>query len=166
MGVPALEVGYTSATTGRGDHEVHKGHVLEKKKQVFPKQHSTNSLHSVDVLCSLWSKKRGFICSLNKPSAWHPISVFDRPTEDAEFLRKFRVAMHASHAALSKSTSISFFARTQSSRRCQNVEVSRNAKIISTAVCTYSPFPLPSAHPEALPCLQPYFTRRTNYNYE
>jgi hypothetical protein len=33
MGVPNLEVGYTSATTGRGDHEVHKGHVvaLEKK---------------------------------------------------------------------------------------------------------------------------------------
>jgi hypothetical protein len=33
MGVPTLEVSYTSATTGRGDHEVHKGHVvaLEKK---------------------------------------------------------------------------------------------------------------------------------------
>jgi hypothetical protein len=33
MGVPTSEVGYTSATTGRGDHEVHKGHVvaLEKK---------------------------------------------------------------------------------------------------------------------------------------
>jgi hypothetical protein len=29
MGVPTLEVGYTSATTGRGDHEVHKGHVVE-----------------------------------------------------------------------------------------------------------------------------------------
>jgi hypothetical protein len=26
MGVPTTEVGYTSATTGRGDHEVHKGH--------------------------------------------------------------------------------------------------------------------------------------------
>jgi hypothetical protein len=34
MGVPTSEVGYTSATTGRGDHEVHKGHVvaLERKK--------------------------------------------------------------------------------------------------------------------------------------
>jgi hypothetical protein len=33
MGFPTSEVGYTSATTGRGDHEVHKGHVvaLEKK---------------------------------------------------------------------------------------------------------------------------------------
>jgi hypothetical protein len=33
MGVPTLEVGYTSATTRRGVHEVHKGHVvaLEKK---------------------------------------------------------------------------------------------------------------------------------------
>jgi hypothetical protein len=38
MGVPALEVGYISATTGRGHHEVHKGHVValgkgEKKKK-------------------------------------------------------------------------------------------------------------------------------------
>jgi hypothetical protein len=34
MGVPTSEVGYTSATTVRGDHEVHKGHVAlgEKKK--------------------------------------------------------------------------------------------------------------------------------------
>jgi hypothetical protein len=31
MGVPTLEVGYTSATTGRGDHEVHKGHVVKEK---------------------------------------------------------------------------------------------------------------------------------------
>jgi hypothetical protein len=28
MSVPASEVGYTSATTGRGNHEVHKGHVV------------------------------------------------------------------------------------------------------------------------------------------
>jgi hypothetical protein len=28
MGVPTLEVGYTSTTTERGDHEVHKGHVV------------------------------------------------------------------------------------------------------------------------------------------
>jgi hypothetical protein len=35
MGVPTSEVGYTSTTTGRGDHEVHKGHVvaLEEKKK-------------------------------------------------------------------------------------------------------------------------------------
>jgi hypothetical protein len=32
MGVPTSEVGYTSATTGRGDHEVHKGHVLALAK--------------------------------------------------------------------------------------------------------------------------------------
>jgi hypothetical protein len=31
MGVPAFEVGYTSATTGKGDHEVHQGHVVAKK---------------------------------------------------------------------------------------------------------------------------------------
>jgi hypothetical protein len=28
MGVPTSDVGYTSATTGKGDHEVHKGHVV------------------------------------------------------------------------------------------------------------------------------------------
>jgi hypothetical protein len=28
MGVSTSEVGYTSATTGSGDHEVHKGHVV------------------------------------------------------------------------------------------------------------------------------------------
>jgi hypothetical protein len=33
MGVPSSEVGYTSAKTRRGDHEVHNEHVvaLEKK---------------------------------------------------------------------------------------------------------------------------------------
>jgi hypothetical protein len=34
MDVPTSEVGYTSATVRRGDHEVHKGHVvvLEEKR--------------------------------------------------------------------------------------------------------------------------------------
>jgi hypothetical protein len=50
MGVPASEVGYTSATTGRGDHEVYKGHVvaLEKKKNnnnaSSPLQYTTEGL--------------------------------------------------------------------------------------------------------------------------
>jgi hypothetical protein len=37
MGVPTTEVGYTSATTGRGDHEVHKGHEVAwgGEKKVF-----------------------------------------------------------------------------------------------------------------------------------
>jgi hypothetical protein len=35
MGVPTLEVGYTSATTGRGHHEVHKGHVVALGKKNF-----------------------------------------------------------------------------------------------------------------------------------
>jgi hypothetical protein len=37
MGVPTTEVSYTSATTGRGDHEVHKGHVvaLERKNVIL-----------------------------------------------------------------------------------------------------------------------------------
>jgi hypothetical protein len=34
MGVPDLEVGYTSTTTGRGDHEVHKGHVVALGKKI------------------------------------------------------------------------------------------------------------------------------------
>jgi hypothetical protein len=35
MGAPTSEVSYTSATTGRGDHEVHKGHVVAKKLVVI-----------------------------------------------------------------------------------------------------------------------------------
>jgi hypothetical protein len=34
MSVPTSEVGYTSATTGRKDHEVHKGHVVEMEKNI------------------------------------------------------------------------------------------------------------------------------------
>jgi hypothetical protein len=34
MGVPTSDVGYTSATTGRGGHEVHKGHVVALGKEV------------------------------------------------------------------------------------------------------------------------------------
>jgi hypothetical protein len=33
MGVPASEVGDTSATTRRGDHEVHKGHVVALRRE-------------------------------------------------------------------------------------------------------------------------------------
>jgi hypothetical protein len=37
MDVPNSDVGYTSATTGRWNHEVHKGHVvaLEKKNYIL-----------------------------------------------------------------------------------------------------------------------------------
>jgi hypothetical protein len=35
MGVPTSEVGYTSATTGRGDHEVYKGHVVALEKYIY-----------------------------------------------------------------------------------------------------------------------------------
>jgi hypothetical protein len=31
MGFPTSEVSYTSATTGKGDHEVHKEHVVALK---------------------------------------------------------------------------------------------------------------------------------------
>jgi hypothetical protein len=36
MGVPNSEVGYTSATTGRGDHEVQDGHVVALDKKKMP----------------------------------------------------------------------------------------------------------------------------------
>jgi hypothetical protein len=35
MGFPTSEVGYNSATTGRGDHEVHKGHVVVLGKKII-----------------------------------------------------------------------------------------------------------------------------------
>jgi hypothetical protein len=41
MGVPTSEVGYTSATTRRGDHEVYKRHVVALKK----KSHNTFKLN-------------------------------------------------------------------------------------------------------------------------
>jgi hypothetical protein len=37
MGVPASEVGYTSATAGRGDHEVHKRHVVAFTLSINPR---------------------------------------------------------------------------------------------------------------------------------
>jgi hypothetical protein len=47
MGVPALKVGYTSATTGRGDHEVHKGHVvsMRRKKSLKIRQMEAELFH-------------------------------------------------------------------------------------------------------------------------
>jgi hypothetical protein len=35
MGVQTSEVSYTSVTTGRGDHEVHKGHVVVLKEKHY-----------------------------------------------------------------------------------------------------------------------------------
>jgi hypothetical protein len=35
MGVPTSDVGYTSFTTGREDHEVHKGHVVALEKKII-----------------------------------------------------------------------------------------------------------------------------------
>jgi hypothetical protein len=42
MGVTTLEIGYTSATTGMGDREVHKRHLValgEKKISAPPRHH-------------------------------------------------------------------------------------------------------------------------------
>jgi hypothetical protein len=46
MGVPNSEVGYTSATTGRGDHEVHKGHVVALEKKDYVEASVSNSQNS------------------------------------------------------------------------------------------------------------------------
>jgi hypothetical protein len=35
MGVPTSEVSYTLATTGRGDHKVHKGQVVALAKKIL-----------------------------------------------------------------------------------------------------------------------------------
>jgi hypothetical protein len=35
MGLPTSEVGYTSATTERRDHEIHKGHVVALEKNIL-----------------------------------------------------------------------------------------------------------------------------------
>jgi hypothetical protein len=43
MGVPTSEVGCTSATTGRGDHEVHKRHIVRAKKVYVPYLFPENS---------------------------------------------------------------------------------------------------------------------------
>jgi hypothetical protein len=52
MGVLTSEVGYTSATTGRGDHEVHKGHVvaLAQNKEYLELFSSTFVIYLVKVL--------------------------------------------------------------------------------------------------------------------
>jgi hypothetical protein len=35
MTIPTSEVGYNSATTGRGDHEVHNGHLVALKNSIY-----------------------------------------------------------------------------------------------------------------------------------
>jgi hypothetical protein len=57
MGVPTSEVGYTSATTGRGDNEVRKGYVVALAK----KNVEGNSSRKQDyVLLSLFCKIQSF----------------------------------------------------------------------------------------------------------
>jgi hypothetical protein len=44
MGIPPSEVSYTSATTGREDHEVHKGHVVALEKKLSRKTKASYKL--------------------------------------------------------------------------------------------------------------------------
>jgi hypothetical protein len=48
MGVPTSEVGYTSATTGRADHEVHKGNVVALEKE----RKKRKKLGAYDIVCT------------------------------------------------------------------------------------------------------------------
>jgi hypothetical protein len=50
MGVPTLEVGYPSTKTGRGDHEVHKGHVVALEKMSITKV-SVRGFGGLGVAC-------------------------------------------------------------------------------------------------------------------
>ena len=109
----------------------------QSKSDYFPKHHSPNSLHSLDGLCSVWRKKSVCICSLYKPADLHSVCVFDRPTEDDEFLRKFRVAMRASHAALSKPTSKNF---------CQKAVFPTLSKIVKMSKSVAKPKSFPLLH--------------------
>jgi co-chaperonin GroES (HSP10) len=55
MGVPTSEVGYTSATTGRGYHEVHKGHVvaLGEGELCEGSKQQNHNVHMGQVMLSL-----------------------------------------------------------------------------------------------------------------
>jgi hypothetical protein len=100
------------------------------------------------ILCRL---RKGFVYvrSLNKPPAvtWSVLlTVLQKmPSSYANSVLQYMLLTQPSQNQLPK-----IFARTQSSGRCQNVEVSRNVIIISTALCRYNPLPLPPAHPRGL----------------
>jgi hypothetical protein len=50
MGVPTSEVGYTSATTGRGDHEVHKGHVVALANNTYSEREKEEEVDEVESI--------------------------------------------------------------------------------------------------------------------
>jgi hypothetical protein len=78
MGFPILEVGYTSATTGRGDHEVHKGHVVTlgknlrrfTPKNIFSPLFETKNMNTQNVLAVSISQH------ISENFCVHPFSVY------------------------------------------------------------------------------------------
>jgi hypothetical protein len=90
MVVPISEVGYTSATNGRGDHEVHKGHAvalgnyyyyytthstwrynllfLQQMIQTFLKVFRNNVFYNG---CNNPPPRRIFVLSLTSTQRWH-----------------------------------------------------------------------------------------------
>jgi hypothetical protein len=84
MGVPALEVGYTSATTGRGEHEVHNGHwkkIFFFKISPFSELHSSVPLKltSANVISSSVIWYQGLV---GKPERKRPLGRPRRRGED------------------------------------------------------------------------------------
>jgi hypothetical protein len=49
MGVPTTAVSYTSATTGRGYHEVYKGHVVALGRTLKKARQSGHTAHLVET---------------------------------------------------------------------------------------------------------------------
>jgi GTP cyclohydrolase II len=60
MGVPTPEVGYTSATTARGKHEVHKEHVVALAKKQKKEPMLVHSKKEPQDLCDYFKCKQNF----------------------------------------------------------------------------------------------------------
>jgi hypothetical protein len=53
MGVPVSEVGYTSVTAGRGDHEVHKGHLVAFEEVILTDGQVNKKNSAYTVMCRI-----------------------------------------------------------------------------------------------------------------
>jgi hypothetical protein len=78
MGVPTSEVGYTSATTGRGDHEVHNGHEVALEKKTPGRLHGVVERGRCNdrTVHAFWSRPVTF-----------STQVYSFPTDEVPFLQ-------------------------------------------------------------------------------
>jgi hypothetical protein len=63
MGVPNSEVGYTSATTERGDHEVHKGHLVALTQYIYIHFNIILSSSPLSCLPQIFQTELSMVCS-------------------------------------------------------------------------------------------------------